>query len=127
MHRKSGQTTMHIAKRNLSLKERKAIVAELMSDRETYTERLDCALAENDLGAAKKWGDWIEDCNEALALHEGAMKEAEARRAITRRAIQKRIDTFSALMQAAEREIDRASYQALITNERRALNAHRAA
>lgn len=127
MYRKSGQTTMHSAKRNLSLKERKAIVAELMSDRETYTERLSAALEENDLGAAKKWGDWIEDCNEALALHEGAMKEAEARRAITRRAIQKRIDTFSALMQAAEREIDRASYQALITNERRALNAHRAA
>jgi len=127
MYRKSGQTTTHQGIRPLSLKKRRQIVAELTEDRERYLERLDVALAENDGAEVKKLTGWIEDCNEAITLHTAAVQQATETQGRVKRTIQRRIDAFSALMQECEREVDRAAYQTLITNERRALDAYRTA
>lgn len=118
---------MHSAKRGISTKKHRQALAELTEDRERYLERLDVALAENDGAEVKKLTDWIEDCNEAITLHAAAVQEAAEKQGRVKRTIQRRIDTFSVLMQECDREIDRAAYQTLITNERRALDAYRTA
>lgn len=122
-----GRTKTADCRKPLSLKKRKQILVELREDRERYIERLDCALGENDAEGIAKFGKWVNDCNAAIDLHEQAIQEADKQAAKVRRIIKKRIARFAALAANCEREIDRAAYQTLITNEQNALRHYRAA
>jgi hypothetical protein len=120
---RGGQTTTHQGQRTVSEKRTREMLTELYADRERYAERLDVALDENDQEETAKLTSWLNGVHRAIQQHEGNLREFEAKRSSVARTADRRIKALEKLMNSATREIDRAMYQQLITNERLALEA----
>lgn len=120
-YRRSGQTTTHKAQRTVSEKRTREYLAELTADRERYIERLDSALEENNCDDILKYSSWLEGTNKSIGVHESNLREFEAKRNSVKRTAEKRIAALTKLMNSCTREVDKAGYQQLITNEMKAV------
>lgn len=126
MYRRGGQTTPHTGRRGVSATKSRKIIEECREKLEELHEALETAQRFENKEDEQKLSLFIADYERAIETHQEIIRQAETTKVSVSRTIQRRIDHFQELREEATREVDRAAYQQLITNEVKALRTYRA-